>query len=108
MTINIIDSIKKAEEEAEQIKKKAINESRQIIADAREESRKIYDKLIEEAEAKAKIINIETEKNVRAEIEKRNEQIEEECKNIKAEALKKADSAVDIIIGRIIEINGNS
>lgn len=108
VSIDVIKSIKEAEEKAEQLIRQSLADARQIISEAENQSVKIQEKAIEEAEKRANEIIEQQEKAAEAEILQMKKSIDQECSKIKEQAEKHFDKAVDMILGRIVKIHGNS
>lgn len=103
-----IEKVKNAESEADKIKKKAHDEAAERIAEGNKEAKDIFDaakkkadelynSAIEKAEAEAadiyqKMIDKETEV----------------CEKIKADGRVNLGKVADFIVGKVVDINGNS
>lgn len=108
MSIEVLKYIKKAEEEAEEIIKKAAADARQIVLQAENQSRQLLEENESDIENKRKKLISEAEESANAEIKARMEEIARQCADIKARAMERIDDAVNIIVGRIVNLNGNS
>lgn len=108
MSIEVLQSIKNAETEAEEIIKKSAADARQIVSDAESKSHELLEQLTKDLESKRMNIFSEAEKTADAEILKKREVIAQECEQIRKKAGEKFDDVVNIIVGRIVKINGNS
>lgn len=108
MAESIILSIKNAESEAEDIKRKSLDEAKQILSEANNQAYKHFEQSIVEAEKEAKKIVKNAEQEAEKEIEKHRHAINKECTNILIESRKKLDKAVETIKERIVNIHGDS
>ncbi len=108
MSIEVIKSIKLTEHEAERIEKQSIADSREIISEAKKEAYKLIEQIVQEAEENAKKIAQKAEEEARKEIEEMNKIVHQECKEIKYQAEKNIDSAVDVIMRRVVNASVNS
>lgn len=108
MSIEILQFIRKAEEEAEDIIKKSTADARQIVSQAETQSRQLLEKLDSDIENKRKKIISEAEDAANAEIKVKMQKVAQQCEEIKRKAGERIDDAVNIIVGRIVKLNGNS
>ncbi|HHV98000.1 MAG TPA: hypothetical protein GXX36_00245 [Clostridiaceae bacterium] len=107
-SVEILQFIRKAEEEAEDIIKKSAADSRRIVSQAESQSRQLLEKLDSDIENNRKKIISEAEDAANAEIKIKMQEIAKQCEDIKRKAGEKIDDAVNIIVGRIVKLNGNS
>lgn len=108
VSIEVLQSIKNAEIEAEEIIKKSAADARKIVSNAENQAHKLLDQLGEDLQSKHGSIILEAEKAAEVEIHKKRDAIAQECAEIKKKAGNKIDDAANIIVGRIVKINGNS
>lgn len=108
MSVEILQYIRKAEEEAEDIIKKSAADARQIVSQAEIQSRQLLEKLDSDIENKRKKMISEAEDAANAEINVKMQEIAQQCAEIKRKAGEKIDDAVNIIVGRIVKLDGNS
>ena len=108
MAVNLLDSIKQTECEADEILKKSHQQVRELIncaeqkrleilQHAKEQSRQETIKALDKAEEEAKKI-----------ISGMNEKVDSECEEIKKQAQVNMERAVDTIVKRIVSAYGNS
>lgn len=108
MSLEILKSIKQTEDQAEDLQRQSLDDSRQILSEASNQSYKLQEQAIEDAEKDAKDILLKAEKLANTEIKKLQAEVDKECEEIKNHARKKLDKAVEIIMGRVVNIYGNS
>jgi V/A-type H+/Na+-transporting ATPase subunit G/H len=107
LSIEILQAITQTEKEAEEIRKKAAADARQTVADAREEARKLLEEALKQAEITARNMLNQAEDSVRMDLQQLQKQAEEECAGIRQKAAANMETAVAIIIGRIVKPDGN-
>ncbi|NEZ45921.1 ATPase [Clostridium niameyense] len=108
MAIEAIESIRIAENRASTILKQAKDKSKDIVKNSNEEARKKYEKIIKDAEKEAKDIiekSIETAKKDSIPILDKGIESVKNIRNVSQDNLNKA---INIVIERIVKVNGNS
>ncbi len=108
MTIDLIKSIKDIETEGEQIEKESILEAKEKIEDAVNKGNNIVELANIQSEKETQKILSLAEEKIGKEIEGIEKQTLEECANIRQEAEKNINSAIEKIMERIVTIYGNS
>lgn len=108
MTTDIIKEIKETENAAEERIKAAHQKSKDIIMCAEQEAEHIIKAAEDQAifESRKKLEYAEKEANLEA--ESKRKQNDEMCKELKQKAEKKMEEAVNIVMERIVSMNGNS
>jgi len=108
VSIEVIKTIREAEEKAETIKKQAAQQAKQIVANANEQAQQV----VEEARKAADSTSSNVLKNAEFEGQQLYEDIVKktgvECESILNKADKNMDTAVNIILERIVKTSGNS
>lgn len=108
MTTEIIKEIKNAERSAEDKIKAAQQRAKEILLDAEEEASRVI-KAAEEHELQISKKQLEAaEKEASIEADKKREQNNEVCQELKRKAAQKMEDAVNLVVERIVRINGNS
>lgn len=108
MAIEAIESIRIAENKAITILKQAQDKSKDIIKSSNEEAMQEYEKIIKDAEEEAKDIiekSIEAAKKDSMPILDKGIEAVENIRNVSQDNLNKA---INIVIERIVKVNGNS
>ncbi|HOJ11571.1 MAG TPA: hypothetical protein PK733_13400 [Clostridiales bacterium] len=108
MTIEIVRSIKNAEQEADNLIKESISKAHNIMSDAEKQKNEVLAKIVEEAEQESANLLMNMEKEVQGEIEGIYRKAEEEGKLIKNKARTNINKAVDIVVERIVNSHVNS
>ena len=108
MSIEAIKEIKKVELQADEMIKKAHEQSKKIISDATIEADERYNSIIEEAKNVARGIVSNAEEAGRKEAEVILSEGEKQCAEVSSLKGSKIDSAVNLVIERIVKTNGNS
>lgn len=108
MAIEAIKEIKKVEMQADEMIKKAHEQSKKIISDATIQADERYNSIIEEARNVARGIISNAEDAGRKEAEVILSEGEEQCAEVSNLTGSKIDSAVNLVIERIVKTNGNS
>ena len=106
VSIEIIQSVKKAEEQAEEIKQQSVDESLRIIAEAHAKARQLEEQLLLKAEADAKNLIADAKKTAEQEIEQLKITVAQQCDEIKQKAAPNLDSAIARIVERVVNIHG--
>lgn len=108
MALEAINKIQEAEAFAKNIIDKAVMESKEILSAAEQRAVKEYDGIIEEASKKSKELK---DKALNDGIENSKPVIlqgDVDVNSILNTSEEKIDSAVNLVIGRIVKFNGNS
>ena len=108
MSLEIIQSVKKAEEQAEEIRRQSMEESRRIVSEAHSKARQLEEKALVDAENEAKRIIAAAESSAQIEIDKLNAKVADECNGLRKEAAKRMDKAVEKIVERVVKFHGGS
>ncbi|WP_346964297.1 hypothetical protein, partial [Clostridium perfringens] len=108
LAIEAIKEIKKVELQADEMIKKAHEQSKKIISDATIEADERYNSIIEEAKNVARGIVSNAEEAGRKEAEVILSEGEKQCAEVSSLKGSKIDSAVNLVIERIVKTNGNS
>lgn len=107
MSVQILQEIAQTEREAEEIRKRAVQEARQLVAEAREKSRRQQEETLVQVEGMAQDMLSRAEEAVGQEIQRIKGRTDEECTLIRQKAAARLETAVDIIIGRIVKTHGD-
>lgn len=108
MSIAGIEKVREAEAAADKARKSADEEAAAILASGKKEAKAILDKAEKEADAdyKATIAKAETEA---ADLyQSRIDKEKLACEKIKSDARGNLDAAVEKIIGKVVDVYGNS
>ena len=107
MSEAILNQIIEAEKEALQIEEDSRREARELVAKARQEAAAILEKGRLEGEARRAEILKQTCQELEAEAKSREEAVEKAALELERSAEQKVDSAVQYILGRIVDISGS-
>lgn len=107
MSIEIIQSVLQAEEQAEAIKKRSEAEARDIIAAAHRQARELEQNMLETAEAEAKKIIDSAKSSAADAVTKLNNEVLAECDAIKAKAHERINQAIELIIRKVVNLDGS-
>lgn len=102
MAIEQIKRIKEVEEQAEQIRKKSHADVKQMTVDAEKQVALLMDKARREAEDAYKKTLTKAEADAQSVYDEIIQKAKTECSHISAGADKNLESAVSIIIGRVV------
>lgn len=108
MALEAINKIQEAEAFAKNIIDKAVRESKEILSAAEQRAVKEYDRIIEEASKRSKELK---DKALNEGIESSKPVIVQGDVDVKAilnTSEETIDSAINLVIGRIVKFNGNS
>ena len=105
MTIDAILEIRKAEEEAEQIRQNALSEARAVLADAKAQADRIKNEAVSGGRLTAEEKALLAEQRAVMEIEKIKYKDAAECEQIEKSARAKFAEAAGIIAERIVKLN---
>lgn len=103
-----IRKIQEAEARAAKTIEEAMEESKKIVGGAQEEALAEYDSIIAKANSKARAMKEEAQKKGEDEASPVLTRGEEDVKAIQNTSKEKINSAVSLVIGRIVKFNGNS
>lgn len=108
MTAEIIKEIKQAELAAEERIKAAQQEAKEIVAKAEAEAVRIIREAEEAALLKGRKQLEEAEKEANMEADSKRKKNDELCRELRNKAAAKMEDAVNLVMERIVKINGNS
>ena len=108
MSIADMKKIRAAEAEALDIRKKAEDDMAQIIASGRKEARDLVESTRKASEDAYKASIAEAEKKASEIFEQTLAGEKAACEKIKADGRSRMDDVIDVIIGKVVGINGNS
>jgi len=108
LTAEIIKEIKDTEHAAEEKLKAAQQEAKDLLLRAEEEAAKIIKAAEDEELIKGRKQLEAAEKEASKEADSKRKQNDETCKELKRKAAEKMDDAVNLVMERIVKINGNS
>lgn len=107
MSLEIIKSVKKAEEQAELIKQRSVEESRQIIADAHSQAQEYEMQSLLQVDEDNKKIITDAQQDAAQEISKLQAKTTEQAQVTKNQAAPQLEHAVDIIVERVVGFHGS-
>lgn len=108
MTTDIIKEIKEAERTAEEKIKAAQQEAKDLLLSAEEEAEKIIKAAEDQELLKSKKKLEAAEKEAQKEADNKRKQNDEICQELKRKAAEKMEDAVNLVVERIVKMNGNS
>lgn len=108
MSLEIIKSIKQAEQEAERVVEASIIRARDIVSDAEKQRQTILGNALKEAKQESDEIMKKSEAKAQEEVQKILKRTEEEIQLLKKETEPKINRAIDFIIEKVVKVNGNS
>lgn len=108
MSIDMIKSIRQAEEKAEEIRRGAVEDSRKILSQAQNEAYLFIEQSVEEADKEAKGILREAEAAANQLAQNLKTDVAAECNEMKKHAMEKVDRVIPLVMERIVKPNGNS
>ncbi|WP_415875869.1 ATPase [Clostridium sp.] len=108
LALEAIKKIRDTEEKAMEIIKKAQNDSNQIIKDSDVKAASEYKRILNEAKNEAKKILDDAAANAEKEAIPIIESGKTSAENIKDISKEKLEMAVNLVVERIVNINGNS
>ncbi len=103
MAIEQIRQIRDAEEEAEQIRKRSSTEAKQMIVDAEQKAAQLLEQARRQGEEKYKQILQEAQAEARTAYDDIIGKAKQESVHVTAAAEKNFDSAVSIIVGKVVK-----
>lgn len=107
MSIESVERVKEAELKAEEIKKNAEEKAKHIISDARKEARLIIEKSEIDADIKHKEIIEEAKKRAEMLYKEKIDNEREKCSKIKADGREHIGQAIDVIVRKVVNPDGN-
>ena len=108
MSIADIEKVRAAETKAEEIRKKAEDDMAQIIAAGKKEAKDLIDKTTKEAEKSYKEVIDKAEAEAAKLYEETIEAQKDACEKIKTDGRAKIGAVIDDIVGKVVDIDGNS
>jgi V/A-type H+-transporting ATPase subunit G/H len=108
LSMESIESIKKIEEQAEEIRREALQKARYLLRKAEEEGAQAADRIAKETEKMNREIMLKAEKEAKDEINRLKQTNDQECDWIRRTAEANLDKAVAFIMGRIVKSHGHS
>lgn len=108
MSIEIIKIIRDTEEKAENIKKEAVSQAKQIIADANLQAQQIISEARELSESESSGLLKLAESEGQLLYDGIMDEALKECESVLKNADENMDSAVTIILERIVKTSGDS
>lgn len=108
LTLEIINLIRKAEEEADAIQEKSHRRAQEIIKQAEKKASEIYEASESETTREIQEIIENAGKQAGVTVGKVREACSEECKQIERNAENNLDEAVKAILKRIVSSSGNN
>ncbi len=103
MAIAVLKEITSAEEQAEQMEVQARQNAHDIIAAAKRDVAVLFEKTVEQAELEAAEMVRLAEEKAAKDIVDMKMKIQAQCQDIRENAGKKMNEAVDFIVGRIVK-----
>jgi V/A-type H+-transporting ATPase subunit G/H len=108
LTTEIIKGIKDTEHAAEEKLKAANQEARDLILRAEEDAAKVIKTAEDKEFLKSKQQLEAAEKEAYQEADNKRRQNNEKCQKLKRKAAEKMEDAVNLVMERIVKMNGNS
>lgn len=108
LSMDVLNMIHQAEADAEKIRLDALQKAKDIIRQAGDEGAEILKCSQKEAEDEKNRLIDAAEKGAEVEISKLSSQTDKKCQEIEKAAQEHMGQAVDFIMGRIVNSNGNS
>ncbi|MHB1392668.1 MAG: hypothetical protein ACYCYE_06245 [Clostridia bacterium] len=108
MTTEIIKEIKETERTAEENLKAAHQEAKDLLLHAEEEAARVIKAAEDQELLKSKQQLEAAEKEAYQEADSKREQNNGKCQELKRKAAEKMEDAVNLVMERIVRINGNS
>ena len=105
MSVDVIDEIRKAEVEAESIKKAALSDAKIIVSEAENESYRILAKYRSDAEEKCNELLEKAKKDAEPLCEKISENAKNECVKLQKIADSNMNEATQVIIRKVVGEN---
>lgn len=107
LTLEILNDIVQVEKQADHIVKQAHLEGKEMHRQAEVKAETIVNELVFQAYSKTKEQMKATEEDVQAITKEKQAMSKKECENIKINAAKHIENAVNTVIERIVSMNGN-
>lgn len=104
MSIAILNEIKSTEEQADRIEAQAQLKARDMVASARKDAAAMLEKAIGQAELDAKNVIRTAEEKAAGDVLEMKAKINAQCDMIRENSAGKLDDAVDLIMGRIVDL----
>lgn len=108
MSIAGIEKVKEAEAAAEKIRKNSETEAAGIIAAGKKEAKAVIEGVQKEGDTEYKIKMSKAETEAQGLYQKRIDEEKKTCEEIKVEGRKNMGHAVDTIVGKVVNVYGNS
>lgn len=108
MSIAGIEKVKEAEAAADKIRKNAEDAANAIVAEGRKEARAMIDDAEKKAEAEYRKVLAKAEEKASKLYQDKIDMEQQTCEAIKAEGRKNLVEVVDTIVGKVVDIYGNS
>lgn len=108
MLTEVLKEIRRAEEEADDLRRRAQLESRKIIQDAEREAAAMLSQKVSEAEAEALAAAAAGEEETRRLIVPLQQRADEDVCRIQSLAQAEQEAAITMVTERIVKVNGRS
>lgn len=108
MALEIIKNIAEAEQKGDNLKNSALQQAEQIKLDADNKGKDILAKARQETKLKTVQLVQDAIKSAQEEVDIVLLKADEDCSKISKTALQKMSFAVNAVIGKVVEIDGNS
>ena len=106
--MDAIEKVRQAEEKADLLVKDATSKASEILKSSKEESSIRYNEILAKAKIEAeKLVNSKREEG-KIESKKNDKELDDFIKRTSGMEKEKLDKAVDLVVSRILENNGNS
>lgn len=107
MSESILSGIIDAEQQAARIEEESKRQVREIIADARKESARIIEKSVSDIESVRAEILEKASREAQDEIERHKDSVDRDADDLRRSAQQRMDTAVQFILGRIVDLSGS-
>lgn len=107
-SMEVLDQIKDAEKQAEDIRRQAAQDARNIIGNAQDQAEKLADELLRKTIEAGKNLMDETEAETLKEIESIKQKNDAKISALKTGAENNLDEAVSFVLGRIVKDYGRN
>lgn len=108
MAKEIIKEIKETEQAADERIKAAQQEAKEILISAEQEAARIIKGAEDQANLEGRQKLEAAEKEAKLQADEKRKQNDEMCQELKHKAAEKMEGAVNLVIERIVKMNGNS
>ncbi len=108
MLVEIIKDIRTAEEKADEIKRRAQADARKIVQEAELKAVEIFQQSVAAAEAGSREIIVTAEKEGQSQVVPVQQRTAEEIQRIISAARSKQESAISLVMERIVKTDGDS